>query len=195
MLMETPPHVGSKKPADLWDLGKLAWKLRSHVDEATVADITRLFTMSATELLERWFESPEMKGFMAVNGIIGTWAGPDAPGTAYVLMHHSVGDIGDGQVASWGFMEGGMGAVSKACEESAKFFGAEVRVERAGPDDHHLERPRHRRRARRRRGGPRRRSSSPPCIRRSRSCSSSTAPSCRARSCTTSSTGRPAAAR
>jgi phytoene dehydrogenase-like protein len=128
LLMETPPHVGSKSPADLWDLGKLAWKLRSHVDEGTVADITRLFTMSATDLLERWFESPEMKGFMAVNGIIGTWAGPDAPGTAYVLMHHSVGDIGDGQVASWGFIEGGMGAVSKACEESARFFGAEVRV-------------------------------------------------------------------
>jgi phytoene dehydrogenase-like protein len=128
MLMETPPHVGSKKPGDLWDLGKLAWKLRKHVDERTVGDVTRLFTMSATDLLERWFETPQMKGFMAVNGIIGTWAGPDAPGTAYVLMHHSVGDIGDGQVASWGFMEGGMGAVSKACEESARFFGAEVRV-------------------------------------------------------------------
>jgi phytoene dehydrogenase-like protein len=128
LLMETPPHVGSKKPAALWDLGKLAWKLRKHVDERTVGDVTRLFTMSATDLLERWFETPQMKGFMAVNGIIGTWAGPDAPGTAYVLMHHSVGDIGDGQVASWGFMEGGMGAVSKACEESAKFFGAEVRV-------------------------------------------------------------------
>jgi phytoene dehydrogenase-like protein len=128
LLMETPPHVGSKKPAALWDLGKLAWKLRKHVDERTVADVTRLFTMSATDLLERWFETPQMKGFMAVNGIIGTWAGPDAPGTAYVLMHHSVGDIGDGQVASWGFMEGGMGAVSKACEESARFFGAEVRV-------------------------------------------------------------------
>jgi phytoene dehydrogenase-like protein len=128
LLMETPPHVGSKKVRDLWDLGLLGWKLRKHVDEATVGDITRLFTMSATDLLERWFESPEMKGFMAVNGIIGTWAGPDAPGTAYVLMHHSVGDIGDGEVASWGFMEGGMGAVAAACEASAKFFGAEVRV-------------------------------------------------------------------
>ena len=129
MLMETPPHVGSKKVRDLWDLGKLAWKLRKHVDERTVADVTRLFTMSATDLLDRWFETPEMKGFMAVNGIIGTWAGPDEPGTAYVLMHHSVGDIGDGQVASWGFIEGGMGAVAKACEESARFFGAEVRVD------------------------------------------------------------------
>jgi len=131
MLMETPSHVGSKKIGDLWDLGKLAWKLRKHIDEQTVGDITRLFTMSATDLLERWFESPQMKGFMSVNGIIGTWAGPDAPGTAYVLMHHSVGDIGDGEVASWGFIEGGMGAVAKACEDSARFFGAEVRVNAA----------------------------------------------------------------
>ena len=72
--------------------------------------------MSATDLLDRWFESPVVKGFMAVNGIIGTWAGPDAPGTAYVLMHHSVGDIGDGQIASWGYPEGGMGARLRACE-------------------------------------------------------------------------------
>jgi phytoene dehydrogenase-like protein len=128
LLMRTPPHIGSKKFGDLKDVFQLAWGLRKQVDEQTAADITRLFTMSATDLLDRWFETPQMKGFMAVNGIIGTWAGPDAPGTAYVLMHHSVGDIGDGEVASWGFMEGGMGAVATACEESAKFFGAEVRV-------------------------------------------------------------------
>ncbi len=133
MLMQTPPHLGSKKPSDIKDVAQLGWTLRKHVDEKTVADITRLFTMSATDLLERWFETPEMKGFMAVNGIIGTWAGPDAPGTAYVLMHHSVGDIGDGEVASWGFVEGGMGAVAEACERSARAFGAEIRTE-AGVD-------------------------------------------------------------
>ena len=131
LLMKTPPHIGSKKFRDIKDVFQLGWSLRKHVDEQTVADITRLFTMSATDLLDRWFETPQMKGFMSVNGIIGTWAGPDAPGTAYVLMHHSVGDIGDGEVASWGFMEGGMGAVAQACEDSAKFFGAEVRVNAA----------------------------------------------------------------
>ena len=128
MLMRTPPDIGSRKMKDVWDLAKLGWTLKRHYDRNTVADITRLFTMSATDLLDRWFESPEMKGFMAVNGIIGTWAGPDAPGTAYVLMHHSVGDIGDGEVASWGFMEGGMGAVSDAIRASAESRGAEVRV-------------------------------------------------------------------
>jgi phytoene dehydrogenase-like protein len=128
MLIKTPAKVGSRKFGDIKDVAQLGWSLRKYYDQQTVADVTRLFTMSATDLLERWFETPQMKGFMAVNGIIGTWAGPDAPGTAYVLMHHSVGDIGDGEVASWGFMEGGMGAVATACEESAKFFGAEVRV-------------------------------------------------------------------
>ena len=102
MLMKTPPHLGSKKFGDIKDVFQLGWALRKHVDEQTVADITRLFTMSATDLLDRWFETPQMKGFMAVNGIIGTWAGPDAPGTAYVMMHHSVGDIGDGEVAELG---------------------------------------------------------------------------------------------
>jgi phytoene dehydrogenase-like protein len=128
LLMQTPPRLGSTKPTDLKDVAQLGWTLRKHVDERTVADVTRLFTMSATDLLERWFDTPQMKGFMAVNGIIGTWAGPDAPGTAYVLMHHSVGDIGDGEVASWGFVEGGMGAVAEACERSARAFGAEIRT-------------------------------------------------------------------
>jgi len=128
LLMETPSHLGSKKTKDLKDVAQLGWQLRKEIDERRVADITRLFTMSATDLLDRWFESPVVKGFMAVNGIIGTWAGPDAPGTAYVLMHHSVGDVGDGQIASWGYPEGGMGAVSRACEDSARFFGAEIRT-------------------------------------------------------------------
>jgi phytoene dehydrogenase-like protein len=128
LLMQTPPHLGSKRFKDIKDVGQLGWALRKEIDERTVADITRLFTMSATDLLDRWYESPIVKGFMAVNGIIGTWAGPDAPGTAYVLMHHSVGDIGDGQIASWGYPEGGMGAVSVACERAAISFGADVRT-------------------------------------------------------------------
>jgi phytoene dehydrogenase-like protein len=128
LLMRTPPTLGSRKPRDIKDMAQLGWSLRKDLDVATVADITRLFTMSATDLVDRWFVSPQMKGLMAVLGIIGTWAGPDAPGTAYVLMHHSVGDIGDGKIASWGFAEGGMGAVADACRRSAEHFGARVRV-------------------------------------------------------------------
>ena len=65
---------------------------------------------------------------MAVNGIIGTWAGPCEPGTAYVMAHHSIGDVGDGQLGSWGYPEGGMGGVSEAIAQSARSFGAEIRT-------------------------------------------------------------------
>ena len=78
---------------------------------APIADVTRLMTMSIADLLDDWFESPQVKGALAVNGVIGTWAGPYEPGTAYVMAHHSIGDVGDGQLGSWGFPEGGMGAV------------------------------------------------------------------------------------
>ena len=65
---------------------------------------------------------------LTMNGVIGTWAGPDEPGTAYVMLHHSIGDVGDGHLGSWGFQEGGMGGVSDACRRSAESFGAEVRT-------------------------------------------------------------------
>ncbi|MFL5735973.1 MAG: phytoene desaturase family protein [Actinomycetota bacterium] len=128
MLHRTPPHIGSKKLKDLKDAGQLAWMLRKHYDERTVADITRLFTMSAADILDRWFENDVVKGLESVNGIIGTWSGPMAPGTAYVLMHHSVGEEAEGQVASWGMPEGGMGAVADAIRKAAEGFGAEIRV-------------------------------------------------------------------
>ncbi len=133
LLNHTPPHLGSFKLRDLKETAQLGWllKKRGVADEQTVADITRLFTMSAADLLDRWFESDVIKGMMAVNGIIGTWAGPMEPGTAYVLMHHSVGEEEEGQVASWGQPAGGMGTVSNAICESAKAFGAEVRLNTA----------------------------------------------------------------
>ena len=59
-----------------------------------VADVTRLFTMSISDLLDRWFESEQMKTIMMVDGLIGQWAGPDEPGTAYVLLHHAIGGVG-----------------------------------------------------------------------------------------------------
>ena len=88
-------------------------------------------TMSIADLLDDWFESPQVKGALAVNGVIGTWAGPFEPGTAYVMAHHSIGDVGDGQLGSWGYPEGGMGAVSAAIRRSAESFGAEVRTDAA----------------------------------------------------------------
>jgi phytoene dehydrogenase-like protein len=127
MLMTVPPTIGSHSPADVADLARLVWRNRG-VDARTVADVTRLMTMSIADLLDDWFESPEVKGAMAVNGVIGTWAGPYEPGTAYVMAHHSIGDVGDGHLGSWGYPEGGMGAVSAAIRRSAEAFGAEIRT-------------------------------------------------------------------
>jgi phytoene dehydrogenase-like protein len=130
LLDHTPPHLGSLKLRDLKDAAQLAWllKRRGAASEQTVADITRLFTMSCSDLLDRWFESDVVKGMLSINGIIGTWAGPCSPGTAYVLMHHSTGQETEGQVASWGMPEGGMGAVADAIRTSAERFGATIRV-------------------------------------------------------------------
>ena len=127
LLTRVPPMIGSHRPADLLDAAKLAWSQRG-LDVRTTADITRLMTMSIADLLDDWFESPQIKGAMAVNGVIGTWAGPCEPGTAYVMAHHSIGDVGDGQLGSWGYPEGGMGAVSAAIAASAREFGAEIRT-------------------------------------------------------------------
>jgi phytoene dehydrogenase-like protein len=127
LLTRVPPRLGSHRPVDLLDAARLAWNQRG-LDVRATADITRLMTMSIADLLDDWFESPQIKGAMAVNGVIGTWAGPYEPGTAYVMAHHSIGDVGDGQLGSWGYPEGGMGAVSAAIAASARGFGAELRT-------------------------------------------------------------------
>src|SRR4029453_12720363 len=132
LLTRVPPTIGSHSPSDLADLARLVWRNRG-VDTRMVADITRLMSMSIADLLDDWFESPQVKGALAVNGVIGTWAGPYAPGTAYVMAHHSIGDVGDGgdhshQLGSWGYPEGGMGAVSAAIARSARELGVEIRT-------------------------------------------------------------------
>ena len=127
LLLTTPPKIGSRHPLDLLDQLKLAWRVRG-LDVPRVGELTRLMTMSAWDLLDDWFESTQVKGAMAVDGIIGTWAGPATPGTAYVLMHHEIGDAGLG-LSSWGYPRGGMGAVSEALKLSAQEFGAEVRTD------------------------------------------------------------------
>ncbi|MFI5959957.1 phytoene desaturase family protein [Cryptosporangium sp. NPDC051539] len=127
LLTTVPPRLGAKRPRDLADLLRLAWGQRG-IDVRTVADVTRLMAMSIGDLLDDWFESPQIKGALAVNGVIGTWAGPYEPGTAYVMAHHSIGDVGDGNLGSWGYPRGGMGAVADAIRRSAESFGAEVRT-------------------------------------------------------------------
>ena len=127
LLLTVPPNLGSRKPRDLAGTLRLAWRHRG-LDVRTIADVTRLMTMSIADLLDDWFESPQVKGALAVNGVIGTWAGPYEPGTAYVMAHHSIGDVGDGRLGSWGFPEGGMGAVAAAIASSARSLGVTIRT-------------------------------------------------------------------
>ena len=127
LLAEIPPRLGSKRPGDLLDSAQLAWRLRG-LGPREVADATRLFTVSMADLLEDYFTSPQLQGALSVSGVIGTWAGPRSPGTAYVMAHHHLGDLGDGRVGAWGFPTGGMGGVTSAIARAARSYGAQIRT-------------------------------------------------------------------
>ena len=92
-----------------------------------VAEAVRLFTMSAADFLDEWFEDPRVKGALATQAIIGAWCGPMSPGSAYVLMHHWIGEV-NGHQGAWGWVHGGMGGVSGALARSAQAAGAEIRT-------------------------------------------------------------------
>ena len=85
-------------------------------------------TMSAADFLDQWFETDVLKATMAASGIIGTFQGVRSPGTAYVLLHHYMGEI-DGAFRSWGFARGGTGAISNAIAGAAREAGVEIRTD------------------------------------------------------------------
>jgi len=92
-----------------------------------LADTMRMMTMSVGDLLDDWFENDAMKGSFASSGVVGVWAGPRTPGTAYNLLHHSVGEV-NGVVGAWGQVQGGMGGVSEAVARAARSWGADIRT-------------------------------------------------------------------
>ena len=127
MLDEIPPRLGSRRPADLWRQALLLRHLRG-LDERRMVDVTRLMAASIADLIEEYFESDAMLGLLSVSGVIGTWAGPRSSGTAYVMLHHHIGEA-DGQAGAWGFPRGGMGGVTQALAAAARSFGAEIRTD------------------------------------------------------------------
>jgi phytoene dehydrogenase-like protein len=126
LLLMTPPAVGAKSPADLLELARFAWKLKG-LDVKGTGDFVKIMTLSVAELLDEWFESPQVKAARCVSGAIGTYGGPYTPGTAYVLLHHYLGEV-DGQMAEWAFVRGGTGALSQAIADDAKEHGADLRT-------------------------------------------------------------------
>jgi phytoene dehydrogenase-like protein len=103
-------------------LGRYAFGNRRNISR-----LVDLMTMSCADFLDRFFVDERIKGALAPGGVIGMWGGPMSPGSAYVLLHHRMGEI-DGVTGGWGFVRGGMGGVSEAIAASARAAGAEIRT-------------------------------------------------------------------
>jgi phytoene dehydrogenase-like protein len=126
LLGMTPPDPTSRSPGDLLALLKLGRHFRK-LDPKVFHALHKLMTMSSADYLDEWFETEALKATKSASGIIGTLLGPRSPGTAYVLLHHYMGEI-DGVFRAWGFAKGGTGSVSEAIASAARGFGAEIRT-------------------------------------------------------------------
>jgi phytoene dehydrogenase-like protein len=127
ILAMVPPDPGRLDPRQWLPLGRLVKRFRElpqHVQAAFV----QIMTMSAADFLEQWFQNDLLVAVMASWGIIGTYLGVRSPGTAYVMLHHYMGEV-DGAFGAWGIPRGGTGAVSEAIASAARSFGAEIRTE------------------------------------------------------------------
>jgi phytoene dehydrogenase-like protein len=129
ILEMTPPDPTSLDPRGLMDLLFLGRRFQSLGAEDKYNQV-QLMTMSAVDFLDQWFETDVLKATMSASGIIGTFLGVRSPGTAYVLLHHYMGEI-DGAFRSWGLARGGTGAISNAIADAAREAGAEIRTEAA----------------------------------------------------------------
>ena len=127
MMIRQPPAPGSKAPVDIAGILKEAGRIAG-MSQRDVQQLIRIFTMSVGDWLDGLFENDYLKGSIASTGVVGVWAGPYSPGTAYNLLHHALGEL-DGQVGSWGQVIGGMGAISEAIAASARAAGAEIRTD------------------------------------------------------------------
>jgi phytoene dehydrogenase-like protein len=127
ILNMTPPDPMSLDPRELMKLVFLGKRFRDLADVDRYNQI-QLMTMSAVDFLDQWFETDVLKATMSASGIIGTFLGVRSPGTAYVLLHHYMGEI-DGAFRSWGFARGGTGAISEAIAAAARKAGVEIRTE------------------------------------------------------------------
>ncbi|MCM2472358.1 NAD(P)/FAD-dependent oxidoreductase [Rhizobium sp. CG5] len=126
LLMRTAPDPFSFKPRDIGELLFIA-KRFGEFSAAEMAATLRFWTMSISDFLDEYFETDVVKAYLALSGIIGTALGPMSPGTAYVLLHHYMGEV-DGSVGAWGYARGGMGAISRALASSFQAAGGTIRT-------------------------------------------------------------------
>ena len=125
ILSMIPPDPTSWNPSQWIDLLSMARHFLN-LGEEQFYMLAKLMTMSSADFLQQWFEADPLVGTMSASGIIGTFLGPRSPGTAYVLLHHYMGEI-DGAFRAWGFAKGGTGGIANAIARSAESFGAEIR--------------------------------------------------------------------
>jgi phytoene dehydrogenase-like protein len=129
ILSMIPPDPTTLNPRDLQRLYFLGQRFRELSSDERYT-LIQLMTMSAADFLDQWFETDVLKATMSASGIIGTFLGIRSPGTAYVLLHHYMGEI-DGAFRSWGFSRGGTGAISNAIAAAARELGVEIRTQAA----------------------------------------------------------------
>ena len=122
LMFVVPPNLAM---AELPRWLAIGGKLR-HWTGADIAEIVRLFTVSGADFLDEWFEDERIKGALGTQAILGAWCGPMSPGSAYVLLHHWIGEVA-GQPGAWGWVHGGMGAVTQALAGAARAAGAQIR--------------------------------------------------------------------
>ncbi|HLK52341.1 MAG TPA: NAD(P)/FAD-dependent oxidoreductase [Candidatus Angelobacter sp.] len=127
ILSMVPPDPSTLNPRELMKLLFLGKRFQGLASEDKYNQV-QLMTMSAIDFLDQWFETDVLKATMSASGIIGTFLGVRSPGTAYVLLHHYMGEI-DGAFRSWGFARGGTGAISNAIADAAREAGAEIRTQ------------------------------------------------------------------
>jgi phytoene dehydrogenase-like protein len=127
VLLTTPPDFPPRAVGDFIEYLKLAGRLRG-LSRAEIVGLVKVFTQSAADFLDDWFESEEIKVTLATDGVIGANGGPRSPGTAYILLHHCMGGV-NGIRGLWGFVRGGMGTVSNAIADSARASGAVIRTQ------------------------------------------------------------------
>jgi phytoene dehydrogenase-like protein len=124
LMTEIPPDPGALGLGDLWGYGRALFRCRRALRQRW-HELVRLMTGSAADLLDAWFESPEIKATLATDAIIGANAGPSTPGTAYVLFHHVMGEC-EGVRGVWGYMRGGMGGLSQSLASACRSMGVEI---------------------------------------------------------------------
>jgi phytoene dehydrogenase-like protein len=125
-LTQTPPNPLRTSLGDLWRMVRLGLAARNLGSD--LGQAVEILTGSARSILDRWFESQQLKATLATDAVIGAFAPPSAPGTAYVLFHHVMGET-NGKRGVWGYVKGGMGALTNAIASAARSHGAEIRCD------------------------------------------------------------------